>query len=149
MIARFGAIIFMCCSFSLYAQEPNQRPEFKPAINLYPGQLIRNYKNAAKSPLAVMGSVHLAWQTKGSDTWQKFYNYPKIGLECSYTNFGNTKELGSAFGIIPVLQIKSRNIHRNWNMKFGMGVAYLNRPYDIVSNPYNLYFGGHFANLSI
>ncbi len=125
------------------------KSEFAPSFNIYPGIIIRNYKNTAKSNMALIGSVHLAWQTNGKDKWHKFYNYPKIGIECAYTNFGNNKELGHGFGAVPVLQIKSRNVDRHWQMKFGMGVTYLTTPFDAVTNPNNLYFGGHFANLTI
>lgn len=151
MIARIILIIFIFVFifFDSSAQEPTEPSQFSPAINVYPGLIIRNYKNTAKSNMALIGSYHLAWQTKGKDAWQKFYNYPKVGVEVAYTNFGNNKELGHGFGFIPVLQLKSRKAERNWNLKFGMGAAYLTTPFDAVSNPNNLYFGGHFANMTV
>lgn len=148
MKIRHFCLSLMLFSNSVFAQQI-PKSVFAPAINIYPGFIIPNYENVAKSNLAVIGSLHLAWQTKGKDAWHKFYNYPKIGLECTYANFGNKNELGFGLGVIPVLQLKSRSEKRFRILKFGMGFTYLNKPFDAVANPNNLYFGGHFANMSI
>lgn len=150
MKSRICLVIFLLFAniFNSYSQQ-EIKSTFAPEMGVYPGYILRNYKNVAKSNIAIIGSINIAYQTKGKDLWHKFYNYPKIGIEFFYTNFGNNKELGHGIGAIPVLQIKSRNPKKIWQLKFGMGFTYLTKPFDAVSNPNNLYFGGHYANMTI
>ena len=74
-------------------------------------------------------------------SWQTCNCFHYLGLQLSYHNFGNPDVIGSATSLSgtfePIIWRKN-----NWafSVLTGLGVSYLNRVYDEISNPENVFF---------
>lgn len=96
-----------------------------------------------------LASVAAIWQTTGNVfRWSEHYNFPQIKLNFHYHWLGNSEVLGSAFGILPSMSFYTKK-GRNSGLKFeiGAGLAFLSKPYHVVSNRENIVYGSNF-NLS-
>lgn len=85
-----------------------------------------------------------------SSAWQQFWRLPDITHHIHYNNFGNRAELGSVFAYYPSINFK---LWGNNNFKgycqIGNGIAYINNPFDVNSNPNNNAIGSHWNSMII
>lgn len=92
-------------------------------------------------------------ETFGKHKWERAFGYPNIGISFLYTGLGKSPELGSAYSIFPFIDFPI--VHRqkiNFNFRFGLGVGYLTKCFDRLTNYKNLAIGSHFnasANLML
>lgn len=85
--------------------------------------------------------------TKFDQSWYKYLNYPEIGVGIFYNSFGNSDIFGfglSAYGYIQSNLYRSKKF--TFRSKIALGLGYVNKPYDITTNPYNHVFG---SNLNV
>ncbi len=141
-------IYFSFCISILQAQDSISKNEFSPGVNLQIGYIPKTYPIAPKSPFAAISSIEFFWKFNGKDKWHQYYNYPRGGVELVCGYLGNNNELGFATGLIPCLQINSKNENKKWRFKIGFGIGYFNKPFDPVSNPNNYYIGSSFVNMT-
>lgn len=85
--------------------------------------------------------------TTGNKAWQQLFNYPKIGISAMYINLGNDDELGSSFGIFPYIQIPLSKQKIRWELRFGYGFGYVEKPFDRADNYKNIAIGSRFNTL--
>jgi len=133
---------------SLYSQSDSvsfPKPKFSPSFHLNPGMIVKNYPGVPEDFLAGFASVNWSFQTLGSDRWHAFCNFPKAGIETVFGYF-NSPALGITIGVVPNLEFRGK---RNFYLKVGFGACYFSKPYDLVSNPTNLYIGRPFTNMTI
>jgi len=82
--------------------------------------------------------------TYGKHKWERAFDYPQIGLSFLYTGLGKSPELGSALSIFPFIDFP---LFRSGNLslafRFGLGAAYLTKPFDRLTNYKNLAIGSH------
>ncbi len=144
-------LFFILCSvsFSLTAQDSIPKNKLELSFNSYIGYLVPAYPDAPKSNYALLNSIGFQWQTQGKDHWQQLYRFPKQGFEVFFGTYNNPTQLGYNIGIVPSLEWRGKKPNKNWRFKFGLGVSYFNKPFDLVSNPTNFYIGRHFTNMSI
>jgi len=143
--------IAFCFSFMLmfsWGQDSISRNRFSPAVNLQIGYLPKTYPIAPTSPYAAISSVELFWKFNGKDKWHQYYNHPRGGVELVYAYLGNPSELGNAIGVIPCMEMTTKNETSKWRFKMGFGISYFNKPFDPVSNPNNYYIGSSFVNMT-
>lgn len=147
---RCVLIFAFCFAASKYiCQDTLIQNRFEPSINTYFGSVIKAYPNVPDSRYASLTSINLTWQTSGKDHWQQFYRFPKYGIELFYGTFDNKESLGYNIGFVPNFEYRGRKPNKNWRLKFGIGAAYFNKPFDPITNPNNFYIGGNFANMSV
>ncbi|WP_143525179.1 acyloxyacyl hydrolase [Labilibacter marinus] len=80
-----------------------------------------------------------------SDSWEKYFNYPEIGLGFYYGTFGNKEVYGHGMALFPYINYKmARTPKFSLQNKVSMGLGYASEPFDLQSNPYNLVSGSHF-----
>jgi len=78
----------------------------------------------------------------GSRDWHHTYNYPLYGLGYRYIDFGNNKELGKGHSLYSQLLLPLNKHHRyRINMRFGIGVGYVEKPFHFETNYKNLAIG--------
>jgi hypothetical protein len=130
------------------AQDSLPKTTFAPSFNVYLGYLPKTYPVAPPSNYTSLFSLGLMWQFNGKDNWHHYYHYPKGGVELFYSNFHNPSELGYNVGFVPSLEINGKNLRKKWRAKFGLGIAYFNKPFNPVSNPNNYYIGSHITNMT-
>lgn len=80
-----------------------------------------------------------------SKKWSSLLNYPTTGLTFSYTNFGNKDKLGTAVSLTPFFEYNFKKTKlKNFGLRAGFGVSYLNKLYDPETNPFNRAASTHF-----
>jgi len=90
------------------------------------------------------------WVLKSVRAWASCNCFTKAGLSASYFNYQNPSVLGDSYNLIafgePHLSFK-----RNWflTLRGGVGVSYLTKIYDEVTNPDNLFFGSHLSFIGL
>ena len=152
----FISIIFISSFLSGFAQK-NKDQEFKDvnfiSLKLHSGLVINNYiyfdSFPSRTPSALL-ELKIGKQTTGTKNWQQYYGYPQVGLSAFTGYLGNNRQLGFLFGLAPNVELNTRNI-KKWaiKIKLGLGLAYFNKPYDSITNPYNILIGSHITALAI
>jgi len=82
--------------------------------------------------------------TYGKHKWERDYNYPLIGATLFYSGLGNNPALGQAYALMPFINFplykyKSLTI----GFRFALGLGYLTKPFDRITNYKNLAIGSH------
>ncbi len=135
-------------SLGLLAQDTIPKNSFSPSFNIYVGYLPKTYPVAPPSNYVALASLGLMWQFNGKDLWHHYYHYPRGGVELFYGTFNNPSQLGYTIGFVPSLEINGKNLNKKWRAKFGLGIAYFNKPYNPISNTDNYYIGSHITNMT-
>jgi hypothetical protein len=88
--------------------------------------------------------VSILKETYGKHKWEYMYAYPLIGISYWYSGMGNIKWIGNAHAVFPYISFPLvRNNHLSFNFRLGIGMGYLTRRYDRLSNYKNLAIGSH------
>ena len=94
-------------------------------------------KAAESNPHGVQ--VDLSWHFNSEKAYSYCNCLPRLGLSAYYWDYKNDEILGEAIAIMayaePFFNITRRV---NFSIRPGIGLAYLNNPYDSINNPYNL-----------
>ena len=83
--------------------------------------------------------------TYGKQRWERDYNYPIIGMTFLYSGLGNNPSLGQAYALMPFINFplyKKRDFTVGFRLALGLG--YLTKPFDRISNYKNLAIGSHY-----
>jgi hypothetical protein len=88
--------------------------------------------------------INIQQETYGKHKWERAFAYPIIGMSFLYTGLGKSPELGSAFSVFPFIDFPLvRHKRFMFNFRFGLGVGYLTKRFDRISNYKNLAIGSH------
>jgi hypothetical protein len=88
--------------------------------------------------------INLQQETYGKHKWERAFAYPTIGLSFLYSGLGKSPELGSALSIFPFIDFPLvRHKKFSFNFRFGLGAAYLTKPFNRLTNYKNLAIGSH------
>ena len=91
----------------------------------------------------------LSWERRlyGFKPQQAIANYPLVGVAFSYQNFGDTRRIGHGFGLMPHISIEFIRKQRfRLYGRLGLGVGYVTKYYNEVTNPDNNIMGSHWCN---
>lgn len=89
------------------------------------------------------------FQTTGKYKWERYWNKPRITINGLFVNYGDKEVLGNAYAIIPELHFTLKKWRDfQLNLQFGTGIAYLNKPYNAITNPTNNAIGSYLNNIS-
>jgi len=141
--------IFLHISISSLAQEKMNFIEAK----LHVGKVINNYLKfdsfPKTKPLAIV-EFSMGKQTTGTKNWQQYYGFPIVGVSMMGGYLGNNSQFGLMLGTYPYVTLNTINKNK-WSakLKLGLGMGYFNRPFDSLSNPYNILIGSHFTALGV
>jgi len=82
--------------------------------------------------------------TYGRHQWERDYNYPLIGISLFYSGVGNNPSLGSAYALMPFINFPLyKNKHFTAGFRLALGIGYITKPFDRISNYKNLAIGSH------
>ena len=107
-------------------------------IRIYHGFLINHHNTMKifneKPPFSF--ELFIAKASYGEKSWHKFYSYPIYGVSYKMINLGSPSYLGNAFCIFPFMQFFITKPERtaNLNLRFGAGVAYVDKIFHPVDN---------------
>lgn len=112
------------------------------------------FKHSQKSLFSVpersyTAEVSLLYATDEKYHWQRYFGQPRIGINLIYTDFGDPDVLGRAIGLYPSIEyFFTKSSKFNAAFQLGVGIAKLNRYYDINNNPLNNAIGSGWNNVS-
>jgi hypothetical protein len=70
--------------------------------------------------------------------WSTFYNYPFVGVHLSKSSFGHDEILGTAYTIMPFIELNtSKKLRNSFHIKLGLGTSYFTESYHKEENPMN------------
>ena len=96
--------------------------------------------------------INIQKETYGKKKWERAYAYPLIGLSFWYSGMGPSPYIGSAYALYPFINFPLlRNKNFLLGFRFGLGLGYLTKKFDRLTNYKNLAIGSHFnaaVNLS-
>jgi hypothetical protein len=97
--------------------------------------------------------INLQQETYGKHKWERAFAYPIIGMSFLYTGLGKSPVLGSAYSVFPFIDFPLvRHKKFMFNFRFGLGIGYLTKKFDRLTNYKDLAIGSHFnasANLML
>jgi hypothetical protein len=86
----------------------------------------------------------------GNKYWHKVYNTPKIGLTIYHSSLGNDEVLGKSFGATSWIEFPFINTtHHCFGLNLRLGLAYINKPFDLIKNPTNTAISSNLNCLAI
>ncbi len=90
-------------------------------------------------------SLDYTFYTQGKkNKWVRHLNFPTTNIQFSVEHFGNKEVMGRAYGILPSLGFfMLRKKRSNLQLQTGVGLAYLDRPFNKITNPSNQIIGSH------
>jgi hypothetical protein len=110
------------------------------------GSFLTNQSKAAylRDSYSYFGELSLEVQTDGSQPWHMASGFPQWGVGLHYGNLGSRQYMGNlvaAFSYMNMPLFKFRNLHSK--ARFGLGVGYIEKPYDPVTNHKGVLLGSH------
>lgn len=80
----------------------------------------------------------------GEREWHGLYNYPEIGMSFMAGDMGYPEVLGISFALFPHLRVRLHEKgHFRLNLRYGLGAAYLTKPFHPTGNYRNNAIGSH------
>ncbi|MDQ3046694.1 MAG: acyloxyacyl hydrolase [Bacteroidota bacterium] len=100
------------------------------------------------------GEINYIFKTDGGKPWQQIHKYPEIGVCFLHLYLSNPSELGNLEALYPYTNIRLNKLSKKacLNLRVGVGLAYLTRPFDRLENHKNNAIGTHlngFVNLRL
>lgn len=93
--------------------------------------------------------LNLVKSTNGQQLWNQYYAYPELGISFLYGQFGDREIFGRAYGIIPSIRLMQRYSKLKIHYHLGIGLSYVSRPFNAVTNPINNVVSSKFNNLTM
>lgn len=140
----FGLIFSLLISACLISQENSKiigySLDYKFGSVLPEYQFIHSFvdKNISQIEFSVFKN------TLGKNYWEKIYKYPSLGVSFYYSSLGSKQVLGEEFAIYPFVLLQSspsKKVHLH--NKFGLGVGFVTKKFDLVDNYQNIAVGSH------
>jgi hypothetical protein len=157
-IEKYLILIFLFSTICLFAQPDSTKNKFIDNIYIS-SQFGKGLAVAHRSSLQPLVKeypsllhIEIGKTTYGNKSWQNLYNYPSLGIGYYRSTLGNREILGtcnSLYGFIETPYYTERKITLQY--KFGFGLAYLDKTYNLDNNIYNSAIGSHinfFVHLS-
>lgn len=94
------------------------------------------------------------FRTDGTKQWQQIHKYPDIGACFLHIYLANPQQLGNLDALYPYLNLRINKLRKktSWNIRVGVGLAYISKPFDALTNHKNNAIGSHvngFVNLRL
>ena len=88
--------------------------------------------------------INLGKETWGKQHWEAVYGYPIIGVAYWYSTLGNSEFLGRSNAVFPYINYPIvRDLKHELNFRLGLGLGYLTKCFDPVTNYKYLAIGSH------
>ncbi|HMG15389.1 MAG TPA: acyloxyacyl hydrolase [Saprospiraceae bacterium] len=121
------------------------------APTIYYGKILKHSpKIAYQIPSSSTGiSCNIIYKTYGKENWHEWQNYPGLGVNLGYFNFGNDEILGKAYSFLPNIYLRLNKSDKfSINFSVGTGIAYLSKHFSFIDNETNNAIGSYINNIS-
>jgi len=124
-----------------------------PVLSYYThvGKAVNNYAAMDSFPKrnpAWVQELNFAIQTNGKKDWHKAWGLPQIGIALVVGNWGNDRQIGNGYGIVPNITFSKNRAKYSLRLTLGLGLSYFPVMYDSITNPYDILIGSHITNMS-
>ncbi len=147
--------LFLITAIGSYAQN-NPKSDFMLAAQGHYGYIISHRNNMSHLIKGhVKGAeVSYTFRTNGDKPWQRLYSYPEVGVSFMHLDLANPQQLGTLECLSPFINFKLNKQKRKnaLNLRIGIGLAFLTKPFDIRTNHKNNAIGSHlngFVNMRL
>lgn len=151
---KFSFCILMIFSFfgySCFSQLENESHEINPSfigLSFDYGYILQHTSSLRDIGDTYPYALSIEWGKTllNQNAWEFCNCFPKLGVEASYLNFGENDVLGQGFMLLGFAE-PYFNVQKKTNVFFrlGLGGTYLNRPFDLISNPTNETYSTHLS----
>lgn len=98
--------------------------------------------------------LNYIYPTCGEKCWQQTHKYPELGVSFLHLDLANPEQLGTMECLYPYLNLRMNKARKKiaWNMRVGIGLAYVTKPFHPITNHKNNAIGSHlngFVNLRL
>ena len=127
---------------NLFAQKQNLGISLVPQVGfLMPHRAAIAHLNTGH---ILGGQFNVVIQTNGESKWHHDFNFPRIELNAFYYDLGAPDILGKAFGVSSGIYLPFFN-YNGWSAgsSLALGIGWLTKHYDKVSNPKNNAIGSN------
>lgn len=139
--------VLACFSSSAGEQKKqNKADRFVIEAQYSAGKLFPMYHTMPKTTFTNAGEIFLGYQTDGEKQWNKIFNYPRMGMTFLIQDLGNNRIFGQQFSFVPTVYFstaKKENAKFYAEIRYGLGMAVFNRPYDSLTNHDNALAGSY------
>ncbi len=133
-------LFFFLLSFGLFAQQRDSTSNISNFI-ISPEVLLGITADAnsyfPEHRVQTQAVIAFGWEhDTNTQEWAQRLKGPRTGITIGYSDFGNTKNLGSAISVLPFIEFnvfKSKKI----TIQAGTGASYFTKKFDPISNPNN------------
>lgn len=135
---------FLVCLFLWCARDTNaQNESYYLTPEVLVGISAPSNGSFPDRSLQTQGHLHFTLDSsKNKNDWAQWLRHPRTGISVGYTNFGNNKQLGNAFSLIPFFEFDSFGSSR-WQTVIGLGTSYFTKKYDADTNIFNRAISTH------
>lgn len=93
--------------------------------------------------------INIGIITNGKKHWHQRFKYPEFGFALLYLDFGNSAVLGRGAGLFPYISFPVVNKPKyKFQIRIGAGIGYVNKSYDMITNPTNNVIGSAINNIT-
>jgi len=143
-------LFFINTQLKVYSQTTLIGGKYFAEGYLQSGMVIKNYliPNFPKRVPGIQMKFEFLAKADGSMYWHQKLNYPSVGFVVNAGTLGNNQELGYTIGISPIMKLKfyETKTYKHF-ITAGLGLSYYSKPFNRISNPYNVMVGSHITAL--
>lgn len=148
LMNKIMIIMIVCCVYSLSSAQNSPRENFIISAQGHYGYVISHRGNMAH---LIKGHVYGAelnyiFRTSGNKCWHPMYKYPEFGVCAVHLYLANPSQLGNMDALYPYtnLRLNKENKKFKLDLRLGVGLAYLSKPFDRTTNHQNIAIGSHY-----
>ena len=145
-------VLIAFCGLSYFSAEAQKAKSWGIETSAYFGQILKHTPDILFDVNHVSKglSFNFKYQTYGKEKWSQYQRYPEMAVALVYFNFGDNDVLGQSIAIMPNVSVNILRKKKGYiYFQLGTGLAYLNRPYNAVSNPKNNGIGSRWNNITM
>jgi Lipid A 3-O-deacylase (PagL) len=138
--------LILACTLNVQAQQAVAPGQWQLSGKFQEGFIIAHRPSVVHLQRKHVKGFEIDWlnQTNGEANWHHLYNFPVLGFGYQFFDLGNQEELGNAQSLIGVIYFPLLNKQRmRLNVKFGLGVGYIDKPFNLTDNYKNQTVGSH------
>ncbi|HOW32113.1 MAG TPA: acyloxyacyl hydrolase [Bacteroidales bacterium] len=145
-----GAIVLLALTLTAFPQNSSKRHKLFTSNILLESRVNYGFLINHHLEMQIYNShfpafeINLGKETYGRQRWESLYGYPIIGVAYWYSTLGNSEFLGRSNAVFPYINYPIvRNMKHELNFRLGLGLGYLTKCFDPVTNYKYLAIGSH------
>lgn len=156
----FRAAALICCVICIHISglhaQANPERDFIISVHGHYGFIMSHRNNMAHLIKGHIygGELNYTFRTSGDKPWQQLYKYPDFGICLVHLDLANPQQLGTLEALYPYTNLRLNKLNKkiNFNLRLGVGLGFLTKPFDRITNHKNNAIGSHvngFVNIRL